>query len=60
MLKTLKDRTVIVIAHRLQTIRNVDRIFILEEGRLAENGTFEELLQKDGLFRRLWEKQSAA
>jgi len=49
--------TAIVIAHRLSTIRQMDRIIVLEKGRIAEEGTFEALLEKRGVFYTLWEKQ---
>ncbi len=48
-----KDRTVVVIAHRLSTIRNADHIVVMDEGRVAEEGTYDELLAKVGLFHRL-------
>jgi len=49
--------TCIVIAHRLSTILEADRIVVLDQGRIVETGTAAELLQKDGLFRDLFEKQ---
>ena len=54
------DKTVILIAHRLATVRHVDRIFVLEDGRLIEQGSFDELLRQNGLFARLWALQSEA
>jgi ATP-binding cassette subfamily B protein len=49
----VKNRTVIVIAHRLRTVLGADRIAVLDQGRLVEQGSGEELLAKDGLFARL-------
>jgi ABC-type multidrug transport system fused ATPase/permease subunit len=53
----MKNRTVIVIAHRLFTIRNADKIAVLENGRVDEVGTFDGLLAKKGRFYRYWEEQ---
>lgn len=53
----VKDRTAIVIAHRLATIRNADKIVVLERGCVVEEGTIENLLAKKGLFYSFWEKQ---
>jgi ABC-type bacteriocin/lantibiotic exporter with double-glycine peptidase domain len=47
----------IVIAHRLSTIRDVDRIIVLEDGRIAETGTYDELMAKGGAFQRLAQRQ---
>lgn len=54
-----RDRDVLVIAHRLSTIAHVDRIIVLEGGRIVESGRHEELLSAGGLYRRLWETQHA-
>ena len=50
-------RTSIVIAHRLSTIRSADKILVLHQGRLREEGTHDELLQKGGIYARLHELQ---
>jgi ATP-binding cassette subfamily B protein len=49
----MKDRTTIIIAHRMSTIEKCDKIFVLEEGRLSEEGNFNELKQRGGLFSKL-------
>ena len=51
--KLMKDRTTIVIAHRLSTVMNADRILVFEEGSIVEQGTHKELLAKNGLYRKL-------
>ena len=57
MEKVLRDRTSIIIAHRLSTVRNADRIVVLEEGRIAETGTHAELIEMGGLYKHLYEMQ---
>ena len=56
--KLLKGRTSVVIAHRLSTIMNADRIFVIDEGRIVEEGRHEELLAKGGVYAKLVELQN--
>ncbi|TCK82818.1 ABC transporter ATP-binding protein [Albibacterium bauzanense] len=53
----MKSRTSLVIAHRLSTIQQADKIFVLEKGRIVEEGTHTELLEKNGVYRKLIEMQ---
>lgn len=53
----VQDRTVIMIAHRLSTVKKADIIYVMEDGHIADSGTHEELLARGGLYRRLYEKQ---
>lgn len=55
-----EGRTVLVIAHRLSTVRDADRVVVLDGGRVAESGKHDELLLQDGLYKRLVERQLAA
>ncbi len=57
--KLMLNRTSIVIAHRLSTIRNVDRIIVMHKGRIAEQGSHDELLHRQGMYKRLYEFQYA-
>lgn len=52
------DRTTIIIAHRLSTVRNADKIAVLEAGQITEQGTHEQLIEADGLYARLWSVQT--
>jgi ATP-binding cassette subfamily B multidrug efflux pump len=55
--RVLKNRTSIIIAHRLSTVRNADKIIVLHEGEIAETGTHEELIERDGVYKGLYEMQ---
>ncbi len=53
-----QDRTVIVIAHRLSTVRNADIIYVLENGVVVESGNHESLLETNGVYAKLWSVQT--
>ncbi|UZQ51785.1 ABC transporter ATP-binding protein [Clostridium kluyveri] len=56
----VEDKTVIVIAHRLQSIRNAQQIIVLDSGEIRERGSHDTLLKKGGMYDHLWEEQSRA
>ena len=53
-----KNRTTLVIAHRLSTLKNMDRIIVLDHGKIVESGTHEQLLRNKKIYSRLWKMQS--
>lgn len=55
--KNLKGRTVLIVAHRLSTIENADKIIVLDHGQIVEQGTHRELLKHSGLYAQLVQKQ---
>lgn len=53
----VRNKTVVVIAHRLNTIRNADKIIVIDKGRVAEEGRHEQLMNHNGLYKSLWDEQ---
>ena len=53
----LKNRTSLVIAHRLSTVRNADNIIVINEGKIVEEGNHTKLMKKKGMYHRLYKKQ---
>ena len=51
-----ENKTVIMIAHRLSTVTNADRIYVMERGRIAEQGSHEDLLSQNGLYKRMYDE----
>ncbi len=60
LVNLMKSRTAIVVAHRLSTIAGLDKIVVLSEGKIVEQGTHAELLAKGGEYHKLWSRQSGA
>jgi len=56
----MEGRTSIVVAHRLSTVAGLDKIVVLKDGKIVEQGSHKELLQKDGEYQKLWSRQSGA
>jgi len=56
--KMMEGKTVIAIAHRLSTVAAMDRLIVLDEGHIVEEGSHAELLEKNGMYARLWRRQS--
>lgn len=57
--RLMKDKTVIAIAHRLSTIAAMDRLIVMDQGRIIEQGSHEELIQNHGLYASLWQRQTS-
>ncbi|BDZ70858.1 hypothetical protein GCM10025861_13750 [Methanobacterium petrolearium] len=55
-----RGKTVLVIAHRLSTITHVDQIIVIENGKIVEHGTHEDLIRKEGLYKRMWKAHNTA
>ena len=56
----MKNRTSIVVAHRLSTIAGLDQIVVLDEGKIVEKGSHKKLLKNNGEYAKLWSRQSGA
>ncbi len=56
--RMMEGRTTLAVAHRLSTIAAMDRLVVMDQGRIAEEGTHRELLASGGLYAALWERQS--
>ena len=54
----MQGKTVLAIAHRLSTISRMDRIIVMQQGQIVEDGTHDELLAQNGLYARYWKRQS--
>ena len=59
MMEVVKDRTVIFISHRLSSARVADKIYLMENGRIAEEGTHDELMDKDGIYAEMFRLQAS-
>ena len=53
----MQNRTTLVIAHRLSTVINADKIIVLDKGSIVESGTHEELLNNNGIYKKLYERE---
>ena len=56
--RAMEGKTVVAIAHRLSTIAGMDRIIVMENGQIVEDGTHEDLLARNGTYTRYWNRQS--
>ena len=55
--KFRRDRTTIIISHRISSVKDVDRIFVLDRGKLVQEGRHEELIREEGIYKTIYEKQ---
>ena len=55
-----REKTILMIAHRLKTVRNADQIIVIDGGQIAQQGTHDELMQSDGIYRRFVESRREA
>jgi len=53
----MKEKTTLVIAHRLSTLRDMDRILVFDSGRIIEDGSHQDLIDKEGTYKKLWDSQ---
>jgi ABC-type multidrug transport system fused ATPase/permease subunit len=56
--ESMQDSTLLVVAHRLSTVMHADKILVMKDGQLSEQGKHHELVLKEGEYRRLWDQQS--
>lgn len=59
LLEFCKDKTTILVSHRVSTARNADKILVLDQGKIIQYGTHDELIDQDGYYQELWQKQSS-
>ncbi len=60
LLELTKEKTIIMIAHRLKTVRHADQIVVVDQGKITQQGTHEELMKQDGIYRRFVDSRELA